>query len=133
MPNRNWTPAQRVETIIVSVISMLSDPNFSSPANIDASVELRKDPASYKARVRRLVEKSKAELPANFEMPKPKPPPKLQESAADLLLDDDDFADYVCPLALRALGADMRAVQDQDIDDDDADADDADEEPEEDE
>jgi hypothetical protein len=73
---------------------MLSDPNFSSPANVDASVELRKDPQSYKARVRKIVEKSKADLPVGFEMPKAKPLPKLQESVSDLL-DDDDFAAYV--------------------------------------
>jgi len=37
-----WRPIQTVESILVSVCSMLSDPNFSSPANVDASVELRK-------------------------------------------------------------------------------------------
>jgi ubiquitin-conjugating enzyme E2 R len=81
---------------------MLSDPNFSSPANVDASVELRKDPQSYKARVRKIVEKSKAELPVGFEMPKAKPLPKLQESVSDLL-DDDDFAAYV--RVFRSAGA----------------------------
>jgi ubiquitin-protein ligase len=29
-----WSPVQRVETILLSVISMLSDPNLSSPANV---------------------------------------------------------------------------------------------------
>lgn len=33
-----WRPIQTVESILVSVCSMLSDPNFSSPANVDASV-----------------------------------------------------------------------------------------------
>ncbi len=44
--------------------------------------------------MRKIVEKSKAELPVGFEMPKAKPLPKLQESVSDLL-DDDDFAAYV--------------------------------------
>lgn len=33
-----WRPILGVESIIVSVISMLSDPNDESPANIDAAV-----------------------------------------------------------------------------------------------
>jgi ubiquitin-protein ligase len=33
-----WRPILGVEAIIVSVISMLSDPNDESPANIDAAV-----------------------------------------------------------------------------------------------
>jgi len=86
---QNWTPAQSSYTIIVSVISMLSDPNFSSPANVDASVELRKNPEEYKNRIRRLVEKSQKELPPDFEMPKAKGPPKLSDSAM-IMSDDDD-------------------------------------------
>lgn len=35
-----WRPILGVEQIIVSVISMLSDPNDDSPANIDAAVSL---------------------------------------------------------------------------------------------
>jgi ubiquitin-protein ligase len=37
---------------------MLSEANFESPANIDASVELKNDPKAYKARVRKLVRDS---------------------------------------------------------------------------
>jgi ubiquitin-protein ligase len=58
--NHCWTPVQRVETILLSVISMLSDPNCSSPANVDASVEMRKHPAAYAARIKDCVEQSKA-------------------------------------------------------------------------
>jgi ubiquitin-protein ligase len=58
--NHCWTPVQRVETILLSVISMLSDPNCSSPANVDASVEMRKNPAAYAARIKDCVEQSKA-------------------------------------------------------------------------
>ena len=41
-----WRPILGVESIIVSVISMLSDPNDESPANIDAAVSLSA-PALY--------------------------------------------------------------------------------------
>jgi hypothetical protein len=54
-----WSPVQRVETILLSVISMLSDPNTSSPANVDASVEMRKDPAQYVRKIKAFVEQSK--------------------------------------------------------------------------
>lgn len=37
---------------------MLADPNFESPANIDASVQLQKDPEAYRKKVRRLVRQS---------------------------------------------------------------------------
>jgi len=33
-----WRPILSVEAILLSVISMMNDPNINSPANIDASV-----------------------------------------------------------------------------------------------
>jgi ubiquitin-protein ligase len=39
-----WMPTQTVATIMLSVISLLNAPNFSSPANVDSSVEWRKNP-----------------------------------------------------------------------------------------
>lgn len=36
--DERWRPILGVESILVSVISMLSDPNDDSPANIDAAV-----------------------------------------------------------------------------------------------
>lgn len=33
-----WLPVHTVETILISVISMLADPNDESPANVDAAV-----------------------------------------------------------------------------------------------
>lgn len=37
-----WNPTQSVRTILLSVISLLNEPNTSSPANVDASVMYRK-------------------------------------------------------------------------------------------
>ena len=37
-PEERWLPIHTVETIIMSVISMLADPNDESPANVDAGV-----------------------------------------------------------------------------------------------
>lgn len=36
--SERWLPIHTVETIMISVISMLSDPNDESPANLDAAV-----------------------------------------------------------------------------------------------
>lgn len=36
--SERWLPVHTVETILVSVISMISDPNDESPANVDAAV-----------------------------------------------------------------------------------------------
>ena len=35
-----WLPVHTVETILISVISMLADPNDQSPANVDAAVSI---------------------------------------------------------------------------------------------
>lgn len=36
--SERWLPVHTVETILLSVISMLADPNYDSPANVDAAV-----------------------------------------------------------------------------------------------
>ena len=56
--DERWRPILGVESVLVSVISMLGDPNPDSPANIDAGKMYREDPAAYKRRVRRCVERS---------------------------------------------------------------------------
>lgn len=64
-----WSPAQRVESVLVSILSLLDDAECSSPANVDAGVQLRMDPNGYRAQVRRDVEMSKADIPEGFVMP----------------------------------------------------------------
>ncbi|CAG2109532.1 unnamed protein product [Medioppia subpectinata] len=53
-----WTPVHTVETILLSVISMLSDPNDSSPANVDAAKQFRNDFQGFKKKVADCVKKS---------------------------------------------------------------------------
>ena len=38
--SERWLPVHTVETILVSVISMLADPNDESPANVDTAVSI---------------------------------------------------------------------------------------------
>jgi len=75
-----WSPLHSVTTIILSVISLFSDPNFSSPANIDASVQWRRDPEGFRARVKEGVQRSIRELPRDFEWPVVKKPVILVDS-----------------------------------------------------
>ncbi|KAF4586229.1 hypothetical protein EYR38_010503 [Pleurotus pulmonarius] len=58
-----WMPVHTVESILVSVISLLSSdkPNLDSPANVDAAKEVRTDFEGYKKKVRRLVRRSAEE------------------------------------------------------------------------
>lgn len=53
-----WRPILGVESVLMSVISMLNDPNIESPANIDASVMFRDDREAYNKKVRILTTKS---------------------------------------------------------------------------
>lgn len=57
-----WLPIHTVETIIVSVISMLAEPNDESPANVDAAKMWRERPEEFKRAVSRTVRKSQEEL-----------------------------------------------------------------------
>jgi ubiquitin-conjugating enzyme E2 G1 len=53
-----WSPVQTPETILLSVISMLSSPNDESPANIEAGKQWREDPPAFKKKVRKCVRDS---------------------------------------------------------------------------
>jgi ubiquitin-protein ligase len=53
-----WSPVQTPETILLSVISMLSSPNDESPANIEAGKQWREDPSAFKKKVRKCVRDS---------------------------------------------------------------------------
>lgn len=52
----------QVESIVLSIISMLSSPNDESPANIDAAKQWREDRDGFKKKVARIVRKSQEML-----------------------------------------------------------------------
>lgn len=54
-PEERWLPVHTVETIMLSVISMLSSPNLESPANPEAAKEYRDHPDLFKRKVQRVV------------------------------------------------------------------------------
>lgn len=67
--SETWSPAQSVESVLISIVSMLSDPNISSPANVDAAVLWKNDRSAYNRRVAQDVTASKHNIPAGFTMP----------------------------------------------------------------
>ncbi|KAJ5786139.1 uncharacterized protein N7503_011351 [Penicillium pulvis] len=80
-----WSPAQRVESVLISILSLLDDAEVSSPANVDAAVMLRQDPDEYRVRVIANVEASKAMTPPDFKMP------DQETTRVELEKDDADF------------------------------------------
>lgn len=56
--SERWSPILKVPSIMVSIISMITDPNFESPANIDASKLWREDYEQYQNKIRTLVARS---------------------------------------------------------------------------
>jgi ubiquitin-conjugating enzyme E2 G1 len=53
-----WLPVHTPETILISVISMLSSPNDESAANLEAAKMWREDPAAFKKKARKCVRDS---------------------------------------------------------------------------
>jgi len=113
LPCERWNPTQNVRTVLLSVISLLNEPNTFSPANVDASVMYRRWKESkgkdkeYENIIRKQVAASRAEaekdnvvVPTTIEeyCIKPKRKPSAEAAAeADILTDfyDDDYGDDV--------------------------------------
>lgn len=64
-----WSPAQRVESVLISILSLLDDAEINSPANVDASVMYRDDKPAFRKRVGENVERSRKDIPEGFIMP----------------------------------------------------------------
>ncbi|KAH8245215.1 hypothetical protein KR032_006461 [Drosophila birchii] len=53
-----WSPVQSVEKILLSVVSMLAEPNDESGANVDAAIMWRESREEFNSIARRLVRKT---------------------------------------------------------------------------
>jgi len=56
--SERWSPIQSVEKILISVMSMLAEPNDESPANIEAAKMWRERRAEFDGKVREGVRRS---------------------------------------------------------------------------
>lgn len=107
LASERWNPTQNVRTILMSIISLLNEPNTSSPANVDASVSYRnwKDSKGrnkeYETVIRKQVLATKSEaakdgvtVPTTLQeycvTSRPEPPP---ENLTDLDFYDDDYVE----------------------------------------
>lgn len=92
-----WSPVQRVETVLISILSLLDDAEVSSPANVDAGVMLRNKPAEYKEMVNKDLELSKKDIPADFVMPTHETAWRKKEDEGDFEMsweDSDDLESF---------------------------------------
>jgi ubiquitin-protein ligase len=53
--SERWNPSQNVNSILMSILSMLTSPNFESPANIDASIMWRNNWQEYKNKIYSII------------------------------------------------------------------------------
>lgn len=127
LASERWSPAQRVESVLISIISLLDDAETSSPANVDAAVLLRKDPEAYRQLVKADVEKSKLDIPAGFEMPTHDTPVRepVEKEDDDFWADSDadsgvfGGSDSEDELVMeQSSGSDMEEDEDESADDD---------------
>lgn len=93
-----WSPAQRVESVLISILSLLDDPEVSSPANVDAGVMLRSKPDSYRQIVKGNIEAARKSAPPGFEMPDIETRPvEVEKEDSDFWLEsggESDFGDF---------------------------------------
>ncbi|KAG7214643.1 hypothetical protein INR49_010535 [Caranx melampygus] len=81
LPSERWNPTQNVRTILLSVISLLNEPNTFSPANVDASVMYQAERDGVK------VPTTLAEYCVRTRIP---PPDEGSDLFYDYYYDDDD-------------------------------------------
>lgn len=103
LASERWNPTQSVRTILLSVISLLNEPNTFSPANVDASVMYRRwketkgKEKDYENMIRKQVQVSKEEalkdgvvVPVTLNDYCIKTKQQTQSQSSDVL--DEDFA-----------------------------------------
>lgn len=119
-----WSPVQRVETVLISILSLLDDAEVSSPANVDAGVMLRNKPTEYRERVGKDLEESKKDIPADFVMPTHETAWRKKEDEGDFEMswEDSDVESFG--------GSESDIDSDQEMDSDFEGADDDDDEDE---
>jgi ubiquitin-conjugating enzyme E2 R len=106
-----WSPVQRVETVLISILSLLDDAEVSSPANVDAGVMLRNKPEEYKGLVNKDLELSKQDIPAGFVMP-------THETAWRKKEDEGDFEMSWEDSDVESFGGSESDLDDDEIDSD---------------
>lgn len=56
--DKNWSPVYDILSVLISIRSLLSDPNENSPANVEASQLYKTNPQLYYSKIKECVELS---------------------------------------------------------------------------
>jgi ubiquitin-conjugating enzyme E2 G1 len=56
--SERWNPSHSVNSVLMSIITMLASPNFESPANVDASIMWKNNPTEYKKMIYHIIAKT---------------------------------------------------------------------------
>ena len=125
LAGERWSPVQRAETVLISILSLLDDAEVSSPANVDAGVLLRKEPEAYKQRIKVDVDKSRQDIPEGFVMPTHESTkPKVEEKVDDDFWADSDVDDE----SFGGSDSDAEMTMDEDDEEEDSPSDEEDDE-----
>ncbi|KAF2086883.1 ubiquitin-protein ligase [Saccharata proteae CBS 121410] len=116
LASERWSPAQRVESVLLSILSLLDDAEVNSPANVDAGKLLRENPEGYKKMVRKDTETSKADIPDDFVMP-------THEDAFKTKKEDDIYMSWEDSDDDGSFGGSGTDMEDFEVDDDEDDED----------
>ena len=106
-----WSPAQRVESVLLSVLSLLDDANVDSPANVNASKMYRDNKEGYNKKVKAEIEVSKKDIPAGFVMPTTDAYNAKKEEPLDY---DETWADSEEEFDFSGTDSDMDMEEDDD-------------------
>ena len=86
----NWSPVYDVSNILVSIQSLLNDPNSKSPANAEAAKLYEEDRAEYYRKVKQMIEKNlEAEDSEDEEEETPIPEPMNQEQSNEGMIESN--------------------------------------------
>lgn len=93
--NITWSPAQKVESVLLSILSLLEDPNVASPANVEAGIAYRKQRDLYNDKVKADVLKSIEAMPSDIVWPTLQDVTRKQSESVDEPMEywEDDFYD----------------------------------------
>lgn len=69
LASERWSPVQNVESVLISVLSLLDDAEISSPANVDAAKDFRDDKIKFKEMVQKDLDAAKQDIPKGFVIP----------------------------------------------------------------
>ncbi len=56
--SERWSPTQSINSIMMSILSLFSCPNFESPANVECSVQYKKNFDLYKKKIYAIIANS---------------------------------------------------------------------------